>query len=277
MDPKIAVALTLSLVGGLSTSLGALLAILNHAPNNRTLGILQGFATGLMLSMSFFDLAYDAVNAIGFLKGNLWFFAGALLFSAIADIFPEPECSPPDENDKQTVNSTARQELMMRHRRRVIFSVIVTAIVAGVSLQNFPVGTAAFLGTAKGFRVGLNLVIAIALHYIPEGIAVALPAYFATCSKWQAFKLATLSGFAEPLGVIIVAYIFPSNLNPEILEGLLGLVGGVMAFLTLYEMLPLAIEYAGRKDAVKAVFVGMAFMSMSLHFLDISLPKEMSA
>jgi hypothetical protein len=30
--------------------------------------------------------------------------------------------------DKNTVNSTARQELMMRHRRRVIFSVIVTAI-----------------------------------------------------------------------------------------------------------------------------------------------------
>jgi hypothetical protein len=29
---------------------------------------------------------------------------------------------------KKTVNSTARQELMMRHRRRVIFSVIVTAI-----------------------------------------------------------------------------------------------------------------------------------------------------
>ncbi|KQJ94727.1 zinc transporter ZTP29 [Brachypodium distachyon] len=277
MDPKIAVALTLSLVGGLSTSLGALLAILNHAPNNRTLGILQGFATGLMLSMSFFDLAYDAINAIGFLKGNLWFFAGALLFSAIADVFPEPECNPVDENDKQMTGNSARKELMMRHRRRVIFSVIVTAIVAGVSLQNFPVGTAAFLGTAKGFRVGLNLVIAIALHYIPEGIAVALPAYFATCSKWQAFKLATLSGFAEPIGVIIVAYLFPSNLNPEILEGLLGLVGGVMAFLTLYEMLPLAIEYAGRKDAVKSVFVGMAFMSMSLYFLEVSLPKEMAA
>jgi zinc transporter ZupT len=32
---------------------------------------------------------------------DLQFFAGALLFSAIADIFPEPECSPPDENDKQ--------------------------------------------------------------------------------------------------------------------------------------------------------------------------------
>nr|CAB3447467.1 unnamed protein product [Digitaria exilis] len=272
--------------------------------------MLQGFATGLMLSMSFFDLAYDAVNAIGFLKGNLWFFAGAMLFSTIADIFPEPDCNLADENDKQTVGeSIAGKQLMVRHRRRVIFSVVVTAIVAGVTLQNFPVGTAAFLGTTKGFRVGLNLALAIALHYIPEsphslvhntdrssllmyacavyfhlqGISVALPAYFATNSKWQAFKLATLSGFAEPLGVIIVGmlivstYLFPSNLNPEILEGLLGLVGGVMAFLTLYEMLPLAFEYAGRKDAVKAVFVGMAFMSMSLYFIDVSLPKEMSA
>ncbi|KAF0899531.1 hypothetical protein E2562_020742 [Oryza meyeriana var. granulata] len=174
MDPKVAVALALSLIGGLSTSLGALLAILNCAPNNKTLGILQGFATGLMLSMSFFDLAYDAVNAIGFLKGNLWFFAGALLFSTIAEVFPEQDCKLADENDKhlasKTGNNIAGKELMMRHRRRVIFSVIVTAIVAGVSLQNFPVGTAAFLGTTKGFRVGLNLALAIALHYIPEVI-----------------------------------------------------------------------------------------------------------
>ncbi|PUZ49708.1 hypothetical protein GQ55_6G000300 [Panicum hallii var. hallii] len=134
--------------------------------------MLQGFATGLMLSMSFFDLAYDAVNAIGFLKGNLWFFAGALLFSTIADVFPEPDCNLTDQNDKQTVGGNiAGKQLMMRHRRRVIFSVVVTAIVAGVSLQNFPVGTAAFLGTTKGFRVGLNLALAIALHYIPEQMA----------------------------------------------------------------------------------------------------------
>lgn len=93
------------------------------------------------------------------------------------------------------------------------------------------------------------------------------------------------------------AYLFPSSLSPEILEGLLGsgspchpchptfdlltmtyiycfgfyivgcmdffsyAVGGVMAFLTLHEMLPLAFDYAGQKQAVKAVFLGMAFMS----------------
>lgn len=93
------------------------------------------------------------------------------------------------------------------------------------------------------------------------------------------------------------AYLFPSCLDPEILEGLLGsgspidvelpinmnlvpliwflqlvlfffvfciAVGGVMAFLTLHEMLPLAFDYAGQKQAVKAVFLGMAFMSARL-------------
>lgn len=33
---------------------------------------MKGFAAGLMLSISFFDLAHNAINAVGFLKGNLW-------------------------------------------------------------------------------------------------------------------------------------------------------------------------------------------------------------
>ncbi|KAI8526237.1 hypothetical protein RHMOL_Rhmol13G0293000 [Rhododendron molle] len=229
MDSQVLVALALSLVGGLSTSIGALFVVLNQAPNLKMLGLLQGFAAGLMLSISFFDLAHNAINAVGFLKGNLWFFAGVIFFAIVANFIPEPTLAPiPDGKSK------------------------------------------------KGLRVGVNLALAIALHNIPEGVAVALPVYFATQSKWTAFKLATLSGLAEPLGVILVAYLFPSSLSPEILEGLLGSVGGVMAFLTLHEMLPLAFDYAGQKQAIKAVFCGMAFMSASLYFLQISLPEDMS-
>jgi ZIP family zinc transporter len=65
-------ALGLSLVGGLSTAIGALFVVLNPAPNLKMLGLLQGFAAGLMLSISFLDLAHNAINSIGFLKGNLW-------------------------------------------------------------------------------------------------------------------------------------------------------------------------------------------------------------
>ncbi|XP_015935505.1 zinc transporter ZTP29 [Arachis duranensis] len=239
------------------------------------LGLLQGFAAGLMLSISFFDLAHNALNSLGFLKGNLWFFAGVVFFGVVANFIPEPTLAPASSDKSRKKNGDGGgKDIMKKHRRQVLFSGIITAV--GISLHNFPEGMAVFLGSIKGLRVGLNLALAIALHNIPEGVAVALPVYFATESKWQAFKLASLSGFAEPLGVIIVAYLFPSSLDPEILEGLLGSVGGVMAFLTLHEMLPLAFDYAGQKQSVKAVFFGMAFMSASLYFLSISLPEDMS-
>ncbi|XP_061972648.1 zinc transporter ZTP29 [Populus nigra] len=275
MDSQVMVALALSLVGGLSTSIGALFVVLFQAPNLKMLGLLQGFAAGLMLSISFLDLAHNAINSIGFLKGNLWFFGGVVFFGIIANFIPEPTFAPSsDVKSKKKNGDQGGKDIMKKHRRQVLFSGIITAI--GISLHNFPEGMAVFLGSIKGLRVGLNLALAIALHNIPEGVAVALPIYFATQSKWQAFKLATVSGFAEPLGVVLVAYLFPSSLSPEILEGLLASVGGVMAFLTLHEMLPLAFDYAGQKQAVKAVFFGMAFMSASLYFLEISLPEEMS-
>ncbi|XP_021750476.1 zinc transporter ZTP29-like [Chenopodium quinoa] len=104
-----------------------------------------------------------------------------------------------------------------------------------------------------------NYVSAVMRYYF--SFRITLFSLLMHSSKWQAFKIASLSGLAEPLGVILVAYLFPNSLNPEILDGLLGSVGGVMAFLTLQEMLPLAFDYAGQKQAVKAVFFGMAFMS----------------
>ncbi|XP_042471084.1 zinc transporter ZTP29-like isoform X1 [Zingiber officinale] len=271
MDSQILIALALSLVGGFSTSIGGFLVVLSDAPDLRMLGILQGFAAGLMLSISFFDLAHNALNSLGFFKGNIWFFVGALFFASVVNLIPEP--SFVETTEKKNGDESAKR-MVTKDQHQILFSGIITAV--GISLHNFPEGMAVFLGSMKGLRVGINLALAIALHNIPEGVAVALPVYFATRSKWQAFRLATLSGFAEPLGVIFVAYLFPRSLSPEVLEGLLGSVGGVMAFLTLHEMLPLAFEYAGHKKAVQAVFVGMAFMSASLYFLEISLPEEMS-
>ncbi|CAD5187638.1 unnamed protein product [Musa acuminata subsp. malaccensis] len=280
MDAQVLVALALSLVGGLSTSIGGLLVILSNAPNLKMIGSLQGFAAGLMMSMSFFDLAHNAMNSLGFFRGNIWFFVGVLFFASVVNFIPEPSVPGTCKED----GDGSVKDMIRKHHRQVLFSGIVTAVVAGITVHNFPEGMAVFIGTTKGLRIGITFALAIALHNIPEPNkrTDAISIYFWKWSlihslscKWQAFKLAALSGFAEPLGVIIIAYLFPRNLNPEILEGLLGSVAGVMAFLTLHEMLPIAFDYAGHKQAVQALFLGMAFMSVSLYFLDISLPKEM--
>lgn len=95
----------------------------------------QGFAAGLMLSISFLDLAHNALNSIGFLKGNLWvslpfllliiqwhdtgkwlllviccssclllqFFAGVLFFAFIVSFIPEPTVVPRTDADNKQV------------------------------------------------------------------------------------------------------------------------------------------------------------------------------
>ncbi|MBA0736092.1 hypothetical protein Gogos_009679, partial [Gossypium gossypioides] len=127
----------------------------------------QGFAAGLMLSISFLDLAHNAMNSIGFLKGNLWFFSGVIFFAVVANFIPEPTLSHSSEvKGKKNKGDEGGKDMMKKHRRQVFFSGIITAI--GISLHNFPEGMAVFLGSMKGLRVGLNLALAIALHNIPE-------------------------------------------------------------------------------------------------------------
>lgn len=77
------------------------------------------------------------------------------------------------------------------------------------------------------------------LHNIPEGVAVALPIYFVTKSKFKAVMLATVSGLAEPLAVVVAALFFPSSISQNAVDAMLGGVAGIMAFLALYELLPL--------------------------------------
>ncbi|EXB93277.1 Zinc transporter ZTP29 [Morus notabilis] len=204
MDSQVLVALGLSLVGGLSTSIGALFVILNPTPNLKMLGLLQGFAAGLMLSISFLDLAHNAINSIGFLKGNLWFFAGVVFFAVVANFIPEPTLAPvSDGKDKKNKGDEGGKDIMKKHRRQVLFSGIITAI--GISLHNFPEGMAVFLGSMKGLRVGLNLALAIALHNIPEGVAVALPVYFATQSWYELWDNGVRGSDNYRLGSIVRA------------------------------------------------------------------------
>ena len=73
-----------------------------------------------------------------------------------------------------------------------------------------------------------------------------------------------MSGLAEPLGVVIAAYLLPALATPTLVESLLAAVAGIMAFLALHELLPLAIEHSGRKEAVTALFVGVSGMALLL-------------
>jgi hypothetical protein len=53
----------------------------------------QGLAAGLMMSISFFDLFPESVEAVGEVAATIWFFIGAAFFAVIVTFIPEPDSS----------------------------------------------------------------------------------------------------------------------------------------------------------------------------------------
>ncbi|KAK9128658.1 hypothetical protein Syun_017455 [Stephania yunnanensis] len=137
------------------------LFVLNKSPNQDAWAFAVGFAAGLMLSISFLDLAHNAINSIGFLKGNLWFFGGVTFFAVVAKFIPEPTLAPSTDVKSKKRNDDEGGDAKYLTKR------------VGIILNNFPEGMVVFLGSMKGLRVGVNLALAIALHNIPE-VLIAL-------------------------------------------------------------------------------------------------------
>ncbi len=65
---------------------------------------------------------------------------------------------------------------------------------------------------------------AIAIYNIPEGIAIAVPVYFATRNKFYAFGAILLSGLAEPIGAGVGYLVLSSLLSEAVFGTVFGLI-----------------------------------------------------
>jgi len=138
---------------------------------------------------------------------------------------------------------------------------------AGIALaiHNFPEGLATFAATLADPAVGASLGVAIAIHNIPEGVVVAMPVYYATGSKFKAFFWGTMSGVAEPIGALLGYAVFVKYFDEMVYALLFGLVGGMMVFIVISELYPMALRYDPKgKISVPMMFIGMFVMALSL-------------
>ena len=115
--------------------------------------------------------------------------------------------------------------------------------------------------------MGLRLCVAVALHNLPEGIAVALPLYYATQSRAKAALAALVSGLAEPVGALLAYLFLHEYLNPSFLNGLMILIAGVMIWVSLAELWPEALEFGKRRAAARGMAGGILLMTLGIILL----------
>jgi ZIP family zinc transporter len=157
----------------------------------------------------------------------------------------------------------AEGDIDAAERKRLATMGAMTAL--AIAIHNFPEGLATFLATVADTSVGLSLGVAIAVHNIPEGICVAMPIYYATGNKWKAFGWSLLSGVTEPIGGILGFAALQPVFTDLVFGMIFSMVGGMMVFIVLHELLPAAHRYMNNPSKTTAwLIMGMVIMSLSL-------------
>ncbi|MCL7745098.1 ZIP family metal transporter [Guyparkeria hydrothermalis] len=131
-------------------------------------------------------------------------------------------------------------------------------IVGVMTAHSFAEGVGVGVAFGGGQELGTFITVAIAVHNIPEGLAIALVLVPRGVPVWQAAWWAVFSSLPQPL-MAIPAYLFVTTFEPFLPIGL-GLAAGAMIWMVLAEMLPDALRHLSSR-AVGASVV-LAFMVM---------------
>jgi ZIP family zinc transporter len=255
-------AIGLTVIAGLSTGIGSVLAFLSKSFNPKLLATALGFSAGVMIYVSMVEIFVKARDSLadvygdskGYLVTTIAFFVGIGIIALIDRLVPDAE-NPHELLDADDKRPAANKSSLMRMG---MFSAL------AIGIHNFPEGLATFVGALGDPALGISITVAIAIHNIPEGIAVSMPIYYATGSRRKAFAYSALSGFAEPIGALVGYFLLQRLFGDSMFGFTFAAVAGIMVYISLDELLPTAERYGEHHLAILGLIAGMAVMAASL-------------
>ncbi len=224
-------------LAGISTILGFFVIWMKK--EDSVLPSALGFSAGVMLFVSLLDLIPSALSYFrsSFLPGFHLLFC--LLFINIGIL----------------LSLTIHEKLSWKAKGDSLYQIGFLSMVA-IMLHNIPEGIITYVTTSLEFKTGLFLSLSIACHNIPEGICIAVPIYYSTGSKKQAFKMVVLSALSEPIGAILAALFLEDRISNSLLGILLAIVSGIMISLSITEIIPESFRYSIKKTVW---YIGIGF------------------
>jgi ZIP family zinc transporter len=215
----------------IGTMLGALLGVVINRPSKKFLGNILGFASGLMLSIVVFELIPEATEKTGIFGTVLFLILGIIIVVIIDKM----------SNLSNNVNS---------QYAKVAFMVAI-----GLMIHNFPEGLIMGFGFINGDSLGLKMSIIIAIHDVPEGLAVAAPLMLSGIKSGKILFYAFLTALPTAIGAWIGIYI--GSISIEILGGALAFASGVMLYVVYGEMIPQSRKLWSGTTSTLGILFGM--------------------
>ncbi|OPL08551.1 MAG: zinc/iron permease [delta proteobacterium ML8_F1] len=219
-----------SFFAGGSTVIGAIIIMFFGVPGEKTMATLLGFAGGVMIALSVFELMPEALHLGSVTATVMGFLLGSGMMFALDSIMPHAHMSINESVFVENVKEMPKAHPDILRTGYLIFF--------GIGLHNVPEGLAIGAGLEASPELGLYIALAIGMHNIPEGLAVAGPLRAGGLSMLRVIVFTLSAGLMTVLGTAIGLVVF--NISPDFVGGSLAFAAGAMIYIVNDELIPQA-------------------------------------
>ena len=237
------------LVGVIGMGLGALITALVGTKTERMISIFLSLAAGVMVSIVFLELIPEAVEysnigvaVIGLILGVLL----VLVLNNIIDRFSKTD--PSNSKLHETYADFFHSNEVIANKKSMLRSGMI--MLFAIALHNIPEGLAMGAAGYHDAALGVTIAIMIGLHNIPEGMAISAPLISGGLSKIKTVLLVTLTGASTVIGA--AAGVLIGGVSDLALALSFAVAGGAMLYVVFAEILPQAI--VTNRDRVPPIF-----------------------
>jgi zinc transporter, ZIP family len=227
-----------ALITAIATGIGAIPFVFVKSLTRRWLGASNAVAAGLMLAATF-GLIYEGVD-----YGLLRTLAGAVTGLAFIVLV---------------------RKLLQRDEHPAVFAQMndidaskALLIVGVMTMHSFTEGVGVGVSFGGGIELGLFITLAIAVHNIPEGLAISLVLVPRGVAWSRAALWSVFSSLPQPL-MAVPAFVFVETFKPLLPYGL-GFAAGAMIWMVFSELVPDALEEASGN--LVAIIVTVSVLAM---------------
>lgn len=216
-EPVVSVFL-FALITAIATGLGAIPFFFIRDMPRKWLGISNAVAAGLMLAASF-NLIYEGLNY------DAWLVVAGVLLGLVFIVGSEKLVSRGDIEIANLPEADAKKILL---------------ILGVMTLHSFTEGVSVGVSFSGGLTLATFITTAIAIHNIPEGLAISLVMVPRGTSPFKAMLWSIFSSLPQPL-MAVPAFLFVEVFETYLPAGL-GFAGGAMIWMVFAELIPDANE-----------------------------------
>lgn len=234
--------------------LGGVIATFIGGQKQKILCIAENCASGFMLAVVFFDLIPKSFEYAGIFLNVVGLLLGIVIILLINAISSNNLCT---NLSKYAIIRAAEQKLCKHgngndNKSDKLIKAGYTTLIA-VALHNIPEGIA--IGSLASQNLALSTAILIALHNIPEGLAMCLPLAKIGVKWHKNLFFAFLTGLATALGAVF-GY-FMSGIDEQVISLFLSFSAGAMLQIVFGDILASEDNKKGSGYLLFGLVVGM--------------------